>query len=235
MLRALIYWAWNLKPEQIIFTSQAEADCLRQAQEMSQVYGYAVVVPLITLSDCRNNLARIAAAFAILLVSADEHFTRLVIEPKHIGMATQFLDRLYSHDNCSLDEHSEIMRMGSQLLDYDQIKEVFEKKVEQEKHAPNKQSGQFARLIFLLRINHVIRRDDLSEQAGCTIETIKRVVRLLKRFNLLDTTQEGYVKRPKFNKFLRRFMRERRDFFEGVMWGSGSNSFEDNEIDDLLA
>ena len=39
-------------------------------------------VPLITLSDCRNNLARIGAAFAALLVSADENFTRLVVEPK---------------------------------------------------------------------------------------------------------------------------------------------------------
>ncbi len=31
MLRAVIYWTWNLKPEQIIFTSEAEDFCLEQA------------------------------------------------------------------------------------------------------------------------------------------------------------------------------------------------------------
>ena len=128
MLRAVVYWAWNLRPEQIIFTSEAEGSCLQRAQALSDVYGYAVDVPLITLSDCRNNLARVAAAFAALTVSADEHFTRLVIEPRHVRMAAEFLSRLYSHENCALDDYSEISRASSQLVDYDQIEAAFLKK-----------------------------------------------------------------------------------------------------------
>lgn len=232
MLRAVVYWAWNLRPEQIIFTSEAEEFCLQRAQELSAIYGYAVDVPLITLSDCRNNLARLAAAFAALLVSADEHFARLVVEPKHVRMAAEFLSRLYSHDNCSLDDYSEICRASSQLVDYDQIEAAFLKKWERAKHAGgDEDAGYFPRLIFILRVTKVIRRDDLAEQAGCSLETVKRAVRLLKRFNLLDTSRDGYVKKPKFNKFLRRFVRKHPGFLEDGGWGSGSNALEDNELD----
>lgn len=233
MLRAVVYWVWNLRPEQIIFTSEAEDFCLTRAQELSAVYGYAVDVPLITLSDCRNNLARVAAAFAALLVSADENFARLVIEPKHVRMAAEFLSRLYSHDNCSLDDYSEICRASSQLVDYAQIEGAFLKKWARAKHAGDEDAAYFARLIFILRVTKVIRRDDLAEQAGCSLETVKRMVRLLKRFNLLDTTRDGYVKKPKFNKFLRRFVRKHPKFLEDGGWGSGSNPLEDKDLDEI--
>jgi 5S rRNA maturation endonuclease (ribonuclease M5) len=231
MLRAVVYWVWNLRPEQIIFTSDAEDACLRRAQEMSEVYGYAVDVPLITLSDCRNNLARVAAAFAALLVSADEHFARLVIEPKHVRMAAEFLDRLYSHENCALDDYSEICRHGSQLLDYDQIEKAFLQKWEKQRFAHDEEErNQFPRLLFILRITRVIRRDDLAEQVGCSVETVKRSVRLLKRFNLLDTTRDGYVKKPKFNKFLRRFLKAHPEFFAAAAWGGGQPLNGDNAL-----
>ncbi len=234
MLRAVIHWAWNLRPEQIIFTSEAEDSCLQRAQELSEVYGYAVDVPLITLSDCRNNLARVAAAFAALLVSADEHFARLVVEPKHVRMAAEFLSRLYSHDNCGLDDYSEICRASSQLVDYDQIEAAFLKKWERARHAGGEEdAGYFPHLIFILRVTKVIRRDDFAEQAGCGIDTVKRAVRLLKRFNLLDTTRDGYVKKPKFNKFLRRFGRKHPKFLDDGGWGAGSNSLEDKDLDEI--
>ena len=149
--------------------------------------------------DCRNTLARVAAAFAVLHVSADERFARLVIEPRHVQMAADFLARLYSHDNCSLDDYSEICRASSQLADYDQIEQAFLKKWERAKHAGTDEDARyFPRVVSILRVTRVIRRDDLAEQAGCSLETVKRTVRLLKRFNLLETTPEGYVKKPKF-------------------------------------
>ena len=82
-----------------------------------------------------------------------------------------------------------------------------------ERYQHDNDSTYFPRIIFVLRTSDVIRRDDLSEQVGCSIETIKRVVKLLKSFNLIDTTRDGYVKKPKFNKFIRRFMREETEFF----------------------
>lgn len=136
-------------------------------------------------------------------------------------MAAEFLSRLYSHENCALDDYSRITRYGSQLLDYEDIEKAFLGKWEQEKHAVGEEKGFFSRLIFLLHITRVILREDLAEQAGCSVETVKRAVRLLKRFNLLDTTRDGYVKKPKFNKFLRRFSRQHKEFFTEAAWRGG--------------
>lgn len=48
------------------------------------------------------------------------------------------------------------------------------------------------------------------------MKTITRIVRLLKRFNLIDSAKSGYRKKPKFVKFLRRFVKDAdaKGFFE---------------------
>jgi len=228
MLRALIFWVWNLRPEQVDFRPEAEDTCLAQAKEMTEVFGYAADIPLVTLSDFRKKLARIAAAIAAVMASASEDFSRLVVLPEHVLMAAEFLRRVYSHDNCALDDYSEIQRVGSQLLDYEEIEKAFLEKHENERH--DQESGtNFPRAVFTLRVSDRIRREDLAEQVGCAPETVSRMVRLLKRFNLIETTPQGYVKKPKFNKFLRRFVRAHAEFFEGALpeGVTGSNRQKD--------
>lgn len=218
MLRALVYWAWNLTPERIQFTKGAEQRCLDHAKKLSETYGHATDVPLINLSDSRKKVARIAVASAVVDASADRDFNRLLVSPEHADMAESFLRKLYSNDNCALDDHSNITRQSSQLVDYDEIAKAFAKKQEDEKHGSDVEEGlgPFTRLLFALRTNHNIRREDLIEQAGLSGDSAKRSIRFLKRFNLVDSGRDGYAKKPKFNKFLRRFMRERPEFFERV-------------------
>lgn len=216
MLRALIYWVWNLTPEQVDFRPETEDVCLAQAKAMTERYGYAADIPLVTLSDFRKKLARIATAIAAVRVSAGEDFTRLVVLPEHVRMAAEFLWRIYSHDNSCLDDYSEIQRAGSQLLDYEQIEQAFLEKREKEEKHDSEAGNCFPKLIYTLRVNDQIRREDLAEQVGCSVETVSRMVRLLKRFTLIETTPQGYVKKPKFNKFLRVFARRHLAFFTGA-------------------
>jgi CRP-like cAMP-binding protein len=198
-----------------VFRPEAEDFCLARAKEMTEVYGYAADVPLVTLSDFRKKLARISAAIAAVMVSANEDFTCLVVLPEHVAMAAEFLTRVYSHDNCSLDDYSEIQQASSQLLDYEETEKAFLEKHENEKHDPEN-GAVFPKAIFTLRVSDRIRREDLAEQVGCTPETVSRMVRLLKRFTLIETTPQGYVKKPKFNKFIRRFVRAHPEFFGRV-------------------
>jgi 5S rRNA maturation endonuclease (ribonuclease M5) len=216
MLRDVIYWAWNLKPDQVYFQPETEETCLAKAKEMSEKYGYAADLPLVTLSDFRKKLARMSAAIAAVTVSASEDFTRLVVRPEHVLTAVDFLSRVYSHENCGLDDYSEIQRIGSQLLDYEDIERAFLEKLNNEKFDSDSR-GIFPKTIFTLRVNEMIRREDLAEQVGCTPQTVSSMVRLLKRFNLLRTCPQGYAKEPKFNKFVRRFARAHPDFFKGAV------------------
>jgi hypothetical protein len=213
MLRAVVYWAWNLKPEQVSFTPEAEELCLKQADRMSEIFGYAVDIPLVPPSDFRNILARISASFAAILLSSDEKFSRLIIKPDHVYMAEDFLTKIYSYDNCALDDYSDIQKAGSQLLDYEDIEKAFMEKKNDEKYG-SKDAGGFSRAIYILRISDIIRREDLAEQVGCSADGLKRIVKFLKRYTLIDSTRNGYIKKPKFNKFLRRFLKNQPDFFE---------------------
>jgi 5S rRNA maturation endonuclease (ribonuclease M5) len=213
MLRAVIYWSWNLKPNQVVFTSDAEDLCLKEAERVSLVFGYAVDVPLVPPSDFRNILARISAAFAVVLLSADDKFSQLIIKPKHVKMAIEFLTRVYSYDNCSLDDYSEIKRAGSQLTDYEDIEKAFIEKKQNEKHDYQNEII-FPKCIYILRINDSVKREDLAEQAGCGLDAVRKIIKLLKKFNLIDSTKNGYTKKPKFNKFLRRFLKSNTDFFQ---------------------
>ena len=213
MLRAVIYWVWNLKPAQVVFESDAEDFCLSKATELSEKYGYAVDVPLVPPSDFRNILARISAAFAAFLLSSDEEFSKLIIKQEHVDKAVRLLNEIYSHDNCGLDDYSDIQKMGSQLMDYEDIERIFLDRKEREKdHYQNE--NIFVRAIHTLRINDSIKREDLAEQVGCGMESIRLVIKLLKRFNLIDSQKNGYVKKPKFNKFLRRFLKTYPDFLK---------------------
>jgi 5S rRNA maturation endonuclease (ribonuclease M5) len=214
MFRAVVYWTWNLKAEQIIYAGKTEDLCLNYANELDEMYGYATDVPLVPGSDIRNIIARVAAAVAGLRMSANKDFTQLIIKEEHVEAAIQFMKDIYSHDNCCLNDYSEIQKANTKLLDYDEIKAIFIKKREDEKHlghsygSHEEGEGSFMRTISILRTNDNIRRDDLADQAGCSTGTIKKIIKLLKRFNLIDSGKSGYYKKPKFNKFLRRFLRE---------------------------
>lgn len=213
MLRTVVFWAWNLKPEQIEFTDEATGICLQEAQELSEKYGYATKIPLVTLSDARNKLARTAAAFAVLNVSSNADFSRLVVKPEHVYAAVFFMDELYGAENSQLDERSFIEKSESQLLDYENIEVAFLKKQANEKHAGGEDgAGYFTQTIAVLRNKEIIRRDHLSEIVGCDPETLKLTIRLLKKYSLIDSTREGYRKTPKMNKFLRKLIESHPDF-----------------------
>lgn len=217
MLRAVIYWTWNLKPEQIIFEPEAESFCLQQATELSKLYGFATDIPLITLSDTRNNLARIATAFAALLVSSSEDFSKLIVKEVHVQIAIDLIKIIYSHESCGLDGYSEVMKASSQLTDYELIEKTFLDKWKKEKYGS--EADYFPRTVYLLYTNKSIRRDDLIEQVGCSKEPIQKAIQLFKRYNLIDSFRSGYTKKPKFNKFLRRFTKNHIEFFEGAKQG----------------
>ena len=216
-LRAVIYWAWTLTPQQIRFAPAAERHCLQRAEALARVYGLAGDIPLVPPSDVRNKLARLAAAFAVFQGSASDDFSRLHIEPEHVDLAAKFLDTMYTHENCGLDQYSALKGRATQLRDYEQIAQAFlKKRADEERVNGSTAPSHFSQLIYALRATDAIRRDELVEQLDCGLDTVKRGVQLLKRFNLLDSTKDGYVKKPKFNRFLRRFLAAQPDFFDGL-------------------
>ncbi|MBF0607429.1 MAG: hypothetical protein HQL61_07780 [Magnetococcales bacterium] len=211
MLRSIVYWAWNLKVDQIVFEEDAESLCRDEAAKLIELFSHASDIPLITASDCEKTVARIATAFAVLSVSANEDFTQLIVKQEHIDLAGRFLMMIYAHDNCALDSYSTNQRKIAYLDNYDEIKTVFEDKTKNKKHI-SKGDNYFEKIIDALVNYDAIRRDDLTEKVGCSVELINKTIKMLKKFDMIRSDKDGYKKEPKFNRFIRRFIGEHPEF-----------------------
>ena len=205
-LRAVFFWAWNLRPDQIKWEEGAESEALEAADAMFREFGFATDVPLVQESDMRNKIARIATAWAILTLQTDDGFKTVTVGKPEVRMTVAFLRRIYTHENAQLDSYSKISERSSQLGDYVDIEKRFLQKIEADRHSGDK--GFFMKIIYIMHAEDCIRRDDLAEQVGCSLDTIKRVVKMLKGCSMIDTRRNGYVKKPKFNKFYRRFEKD---------------------------
>jgi len=206
MLRAVVYWAWNLKAHQIEFTEEATDRVLLYAGRLSEMYGYSTDIPLVPPADFRKTIARLSTAVAVLLLSTDENFTKLIVREKHVETMVNIFKQIYSHKNCGLDIYSKQQKKKTQLEDYEEIEQAFLDRIKNEKHAEDE--GIFIRTIYNLCINDKIQREDLAAQVDCEKGTVSRIISFLRKFNLIDSSKTGYEKKPKFNMFLRRFNEE---------------------------
>ncbi len=228
MLRAVVYWAWKLSDDAISFDEDATGLILSESRHMADNYGDATKIPLVNPADFRNKLARISAAMAVLNVSIkDDDLSRVYVGEGHVRLAVRFLDLVYTAQNCSLNEYSEVQRTNNQLGDYEKIVQAFDKKHESAVHSGSTKN-YFSRTVYHLRVNSVIRREDLTEQVGCSRDAIDKHIKFLKGFSLIKSGRDGYAKRPKFNKFIQRYVKDRPKFFEGVQitedeWDDASN------------
>jgi hypothetical protein len=213
MLRAAVYWVWNLNAKDIVFDEDAVDYCLEQTNVMSKVFGHAIDIPLVPPADFRHTLARLATGFACILMSANDDFSKLHVRKEHIIMSINFLKTIYEHENCGLDEYSEIKRLSNDLHDYQILKDAFIAKKDRGKHSDGGEN-YFLKFIFALRINSSIRRDDLVEQVGCDKSTMTKYIQFLRKYNLIESGKNGYVKKGRFNKFLRKFLKEKPDFLK---------------------
>jgi len=102
MLRAVIYWVWNLRPQDIEFHADAEKRCLSEAGRLGKIFGFATDIPLVSPADFRHALARISAAFAGLDMSASDDFRKMHVLERHVVMAVGMIEKIYTHEIAAL-------------------------------------------------------------------------------------------------------------------------------------
>jgi 5S rRNA maturation endonuclease (ribonuclease M5) len=211
MLRAVIYWIWNLPPDAVYFEPEAEKMCLNIATMLAEKFGWCVDIPLVHPADFRNILARVSVAAAGLDVSSDANFSSLIVKKAHVSYSGTFIDCMYSNRACGLDEYSRIKRRNDTVseTEYQQIKEAFESIIDREKHAGQLAMG-FTRLLQIMyESSYTMRRGDLAEQAGCSNASISEHIKVFKQFNLIESGKYGYRKTPKFNIMVNKLLNDR--------------------------
>lgn len=209
MMRALIYWAWTRKPNQIFWSEAATRRCLEKAVELSKEYGDADQIPLVNPQDFRENLARVSSAYAILDRNFTEDLESVHVETRHVEAMAQFIDILYSSPACNLKQQSKQARQKNNLDDFKRIDETFRDVINQNKNSTNPyyaNSNPFCQMLLIAHQVGTVRQGDLAEQIGVNRTWIQKRLAVLQSFNLVEITRFGYKVTRKFNLFMREWM-----------------------------
>jgi hypothetical protein len=201
-LRALIFYAWNLKPEQI-FISEKTAHFIRQiAKHMSDVFGGADDLPIVYSEDFRKTMARLSVAYAVLDLSTTDDFSQVRVEDRHVGGAYELLERVYMARNCKLNKYAKNYRQTHGIKGIEKITAEIDAKLRDtgnERHEGERQ--RFHHIFYeLLRCRDGIRvrKTDLADEFETDSKTIQRDMQFFRDNHLIDpNVQKGYKPEPR--------------------------------------
>jgi len=228
MMRSLVYLMWNMRPEQIVFSEETTQACMKQAETISDKYGHASSIPLVTIYEIDKKIARLAVAMAALDGSFSDNYTRLNVLPRHIDSVSNMLDEIYGSENFQLNVYSHQMQLREEVTDYDKVVAAFDETIRREKRGhTNSEPSYLKRLLFSIWSQNVeqdgtngkqasISRNDIVDATGLSKRFVSDKMRLLKSANLITSSQSGYQKSPKFSRLFRQLLRDRPDFFDEV-------------------
>ncbi len=238
MLRALNFLMWNIQPDKITFTPDAIDACMAASARLSEKFGYASGIPLITQYEADKKVARLSVGMAAFNVSFNDDFTNLTVLPRHVQLIEHFLDVDYSAENFQLDAYSKRMRAQNDVEDYDKI--VFsldQAEVNEQKHNDDKNIRKLLYTLYSFNADagngvngdqKALSRNDIADATGMSRDHIPAKMRILKAFNLVGSGRNGYFPTPKLSRFLRRIINDRPDYFDDV--SNVLNDAERNEI-----
>ena len=207
VIRTSVFWAWTRKPHQIIIDSNVTQDILDASNHLADKYGAAINTPLCNSADLRLKIARLSTAYAALRCSTDETFENIVVTEGCVKTIVAFLEKIYSHQNCSLDKYADVQKQLN-ILSEEEYQEIKAKILAQIENEEEKERHTTKELIKTFMVHNRIKGVDLSEQIDVSKDYLSEKIRFLRRYNLLDSDNRGYFKKPKFVKFLRRVLED---------------------------
>jgi len=175
-----VYWVWSRKPEQIEYTEEAKEEIIKNAEEIMSNYSIASL-PIVHLGF-RDTLTRLSVAFACLMHSVDETHEKLIVKKEHVEKARDFYERML-----------ELLKLREYKLAEEGKLEISE--------------SEFAEIIaeldeIALKILDEIKissatAEALASKLGVSENTIKRRYKVLKRWQLIQSSPKGISLSPR--------------------------------------
>lgn len=180
----LVLWAWTRKPEEIIFSKEAEDACRAWTKTLCEKY--SSTIPLLDKGTTTLKLARLAVSLSLRLFTT-------TVSPEHVEFVAQLLDRIYSHDSCGYDRFSIDERAKYELRDTGEIQQLI--------------SALDQPDVFLDEIlsTDEITREDVENWSGREREPAQKLFSALVRCRAIYRSHRHYRKSPAFIKWLREF------------------------------
>lgn len=203
-LKDSILFAWSRSPEDVIFTADAIDAVLAAATELSKVYGNATDVPLVSPSDQRNKVARLAVGLAALTHSVDESGERILVWPGHIDFILTYLKGIYNAPGCGLNYYARLSVKEEELTS-----ERFNKlSAELRKLNTLKGANKFMEFITLFAQQKYLRLGDVEAMLSIEKDEAKALINSLAKLRMIINTSGGFRKTPRFNSYISKCFEE---------------------------
>lgn len=198
-----ILFAWSRRPDEVVFAGGTVDRILEVATDLSRIYGHATDIPLVSPSDQRNKVARLAVALAALTHSVDESGQRVVVWPGHVDFINAFLRSVYNAESCALNLYARNSFKEEEL-----DKEKFDKLTEELKKVDTLRGKiKYRDFIDMFAKHQYVRQSDIENMLAIDRDEVKAIVSTLTRLHMIEGTNNGYRKKPRFNAYIAFCMR----------------------------
>lgn len=188
--RNLIMWIWTRTEDQIFFTPEATELILTSAMHLGRKYHPSI--PLIQIEDVRIKLAKLSAAIAGRIFSADKSGTSLLITKECVEVALSFLSSIYDRQPTSYLNYSENQYAATTIPNEAAVTRLLY------------EAGKYrASLVQGLLDTKTLGITDVADFMNCDKFVAKELIGELVRARCLQKEYSFYVKRPAFINLLR--------------------------------
>ena len=197
-LKNSILFAWSRSPEAVIFAADTIDKILEAATELSKIYGNATDVPLVSPSDQRNKVARLAVALAALTHSVDESGERIMVWPGHVEFILTYLKGIYNTPGCGLNYYARLSVKEEELT----LERFNKLTTELRKQDTLKGANKFLEFITLFAQQKYLRLGDVEAMLSIEKEEAKGIINTLVKLRMVINTSGGFRKTPRFNSYI---------------------------------
>lgn len=193
-----ILFSWSRSADQVMIPDETIDTILEASTELSKVYGNATDVPLVSPSDQRNKIARLAVSLAALMHSVDESGDNIVVYPGHVEYIFHYLKMLYNAPGCALNYYAKLS-VKEEDLDRDKYDKITAKlqTVDTIKH-PKK----FGEMVMLFAQQKYLRQGDMEAMLSIDKDECKAILHALTKIRMIETTSGGFRKTSRFNAYI---------------------------------
>ena len=198
-LRALIFFAWNLKPEQIVIDAATAHYIRKVAKYLSDKFGGSDDLPIVYSEDFRKTMARLSVATAIIDLSTTDDFSQVIVNSGHVADACLLMERIYEARNCKLDRYAAHYRQTHGIEGIDKIVEEIDAKLADTLSDARVRFHHIMYELLNCPDNARVRKTDLIDEFTSSPRTIQEDMQFFRENHLIDpNVQKGYKPEPRF-------------------------------------
>jgi len=208
-LRALIFYAWNLRPDQIIIDTNTAHYIRQVAKYLSDKFGGSDDLPIVYSEDFRKTMARLSVAYAVLDLSTTEDFGQVIVEAEHVALVCELLERIYGARNCKLDKYAKGYRQTHGIQGIEKIMEEIEVKLSGDAET-RRRFHHIMHQLLKCPDGERVRKTDLADEFEVEPKTIQRDMQFFVSNHLVHPNMhKGYKTEPRLFQVVDQL--ERRD------------------------